>query len=191
MRRRPTESLQQLELDPADDARPIEAVLSSAQESVRLVDAVRRLPLIQREVVVLALEDMDYAEIAAVLGITEINVGRAPEPGSRQLAEIDGRTRMNALQDLDQMKQQWLAQSAAGPDVAALRERVAADNRSHRRTLVLVGLATLLIIALTFGYAWRSARCCCMVQLCVHDGVCRAGMAGGAVAVARHLAATR
>lgn len=65
---------------------------------------------------------------------------------------------MNALRDLDQMKQQWLAQSAAGPDVAALRERVAADNRSHRRTLVLVGLATLLIIALTFGYAWRSAR---------------------------------
>ena len=35
----------------------------------------RRLPLIQREVVVLALEDMDYAEIAAVLGISETNVG--------------------------------------------------------------------------------------------------------------------
>jgi RNA polymerase sigma-70 factor (ECF subfamily) len=50
-------------------------VLSAAQESARLVDAVRRLPLIQREVVVLALEDMDYGEIAAVLGITEINVG--------------------------------------------------------------------------------------------------------------------
>lgn len=65
---------------------------------------------------------------------------------------------MNALQDLNQMKQQWRAQSAPGPDVAALRERVAADNRSHRRTLVLVAVATLLIVALTFGYAWRSAR---------------------------------
>ena len=75
VRRKPVESLQQLELDPEDSARPIEMALSSAQESVRLVDAVRRLPLIQREVVVLALEDMDYAEIAAVLGISETNVG--------------------------------------------------------------------------------------------------------------------
>jgi hypothetical protein len=65
---------------------------------------------------------------------------------------------MNAPQDLDQMKQHWQAQSAAGPDVAALRKRVAADNRSHSRTLVLVGVATLLVLALTFGYAWRSAR---------------------------------
>ena len=75
VRRRPTESLQQLELDPADDARPVDQMLSAAQESARLVAAVRRLPLIQREVVVLALEDMDYAEIAAVLGISETNVG--------------------------------------------------------------------------------------------------------------------
>jgi RNA polymerase sigma-70 factor (ECF subfamily) len=75
VRRKPVESLQQLELDPEDGAHPIEMALSSAQESVRLVDAVRRLPLIQREVVVLALEDMDYAEIAAVLGISETNVG--------------------------------------------------------------------------------------------------------------------
>jgi hypothetical protein len=65
---------------------------------------------------------------------------------------------MNALQDLDQMKQQWQAQSAAGPDVAALRKRVAADNRSASRTTVLVAVATLLVLALTFGYAWRSAR---------------------------------
>jgi len=75
VRRKPVESLQQLELDPEDGAHPIEMALSSAQESARLVSAVRRLPLIQREVVVLALEDMDYAEIAAVLGISETNVG--------------------------------------------------------------------------------------------------------------------
>jgi RNA polymerase sigma-70 factor (ECF subfamily) len=75
VRRRPTESLQHLELDPEDESRPIEAVLGAVQESEQLVAAVRRLPLIQREVVVLALEDMDYAEIAAVLGISESNVG--------------------------------------------------------------------------------------------------------------------
>ncbi|MEO8316586.1 MAG: sigma-70 family RNA polymerase sigma factor, partial [Pseudomonadota bacterium] len=75
VRRRPAESLQQLELDPMDDARPIDALVGAAQESTQLLSAVRRLPLIQREVVVLALEDMDYGEIAAVLGITETNVG--------------------------------------------------------------------------------------------------------------------
>jgi len=53
----------------------VDAVVGEAQESAQLLAAVRRLPLIQREVVVLALEDMDYGEIAAVLGISETNVG--------------------------------------------------------------------------------------------------------------------
>jgi RNA polymerase sigma factor (sigma-70 family) len=75
VRRRPTDSLQQLELDPVDESRPIDTVVGAAQESAQLLAAVRRLPLIQREVVVLALEDMDYGEIAAVLGISETNVG--------------------------------------------------------------------------------------------------------------------
>lgn len=75
VRRRPTDSLQQLELDPVDESRPIDRVVGEAQESAQLLAAVRRLPLIQREVVVLALEDMDYGEIAAVLGISETNVG--------------------------------------------------------------------------------------------------------------------
>jgi RNA polymerase sigma-70 factor (ECF subfamily) len=74
-RRRPMASLQELELDPPDAATPIEARLHAQQDSARLMDAVRQLPLIQRQVVVLALEDMEYAEIAAVLGITENNVG--------------------------------------------------------------------------------------------------------------------
>jgi len=74
-RRRPVASLQELELDPEDGARSIESRLSEEQDSARLMTAVRRLPLIQRQVVVLALEDMDYAEIAAVLGISENNVG--------------------------------------------------------------------------------------------------------------------
>jgi RNA polymerase sigma-70 factor (ECF subfamily) len=74
-RRRPVSSLQDLELDPEDGARSIESSLSQQQDSARLMAAVRQLPLIQRQVVVLALEDMDYAEIGAVLGITENNVG--------------------------------------------------------------------------------------------------------------------
>jgi RNA polymerase sigma-70 factor (ECF subfamily) len=74
-RRRSMDSLQALELDPADDSRPVDQALSLAQDSARLADAVRRLPLIQRQVIVLALEDMEYQEIAAVLGISEGNVG--------------------------------------------------------------------------------------------------------------------
>jgi RNA polymerase sigma-70 factor (ECF subfamily) len=74
-RRRPMASLQELEVEPVDGGTSIETRLNQQQDSARLMEAVRRLPLIQRQVVVLALEDMDYAEIAQVLGITENNVG--------------------------------------------------------------------------------------------------------------------
>ena len=74
-RRRPMASLQELELDPPDSGAPLETRLNDQQDSARLTEAVRQLPLIQRQVVVLALEDMDYTEIAQVLGITENNVG--------------------------------------------------------------------------------------------------------------------
>ena len=63
-RRRPMASLQELELDPVDGQASIETRLNEQQDSARLMEAVRRLPLIQRQVVVLALEDMDYSEIA-------------------------------------------------------------------------------------------------------------------------------
>jgi len=74
-RRRPMASLQELELDPEDGTRSVESTLTQEQESARLMAAVRRLPLIQRQVVILALEDLDYAQIGEVLGITENNVG--------------------------------------------------------------------------------------------------------------------
>jgi len=74
-RRRPMASLQELELDPPDGNISIEASLHQQQDSARLTEAVRQLPLIQRQVVVLALEDMEDAEIAQVLGMTENNVG--------------------------------------------------------------------------------------------------------------------
>ena len=54
-RRRPMASLQELELDPEDGARSVESTLTQEQESARLMAAVRRLPLIQRQVVILAL----------------------------------------------------------------------------------------------------------------------------------------
>jgi RNA polymerase sigma factor (sigma-70 family) len=89
-RRRPMASLEELELDPPDGAKPVEARLNDQQDSARLMDAVRRLPLIQRQVVVLALEDMDYADIAQVLGITENNVGVRLNRARTMLRELMG-----------------------------------------------------------------------------------------------------
>ena len=58
------------------DGRPNpEQALSSERETQRLLDAVRRLPVIYRQVVTLTLEGMGYGEIADVLGISESNVG--------------------------------------------------------------------------------------------------------------------
>ena len=92
VRRRPAESLQQLELDPVDESRPIDAVVGAAQQSAQLLAAVRRLPLIQRQVVVLALEDMDYGEIAVVLGISETNVGVRLNRARASLRKLMGDT---------------------------------------------------------------------------------------------------
>lgn len=58
--------------DPAPDP---ESGLAQAQAAERLRGAIHRLPLIYRQVIMLALEDLGYAEIAEVLGITESNVG--------------------------------------------------------------------------------------------------------------------
>jgi hypothetical protein len=65
---------------------------------------------------------------------------------------------MTPLQDLDYMKQRWQAQATAGPDIAALRERVAADNRNHHRTVAFVAVATVAVVLVSFTLAWRSGR---------------------------------
>ena len=52
-----------------------EQALAKAQEGQRLLEAVRRLPLGYRQVVMLALEGFGYGETADVLGISESNVG--------------------------------------------------------------------------------------------------------------------
>jgi hypothetical protein len=65
---------------------------------------------------------------------------------------------MNALQELNDMKQRWQTQAAAGPDLAALRERVSADNRNHRRTLVVLAFATLGVLLVSLAHALGSTR---------------------------------
>lgn len=74
-RRRDTVSLDDAQIDPQDPRASSEATVAEEQERRRLVQAVRELPVIHREVLVLSLEGMDYGEIAAVVGISESNVG--------------------------------------------------------------------------------------------------------------------
>lgn len=58
------------------DPRPgPEQALVREQQGQRLMHAIRRLPLPLRQVVTLALEGMDYGEVAVILGISENNVG--------------------------------------------------------------------------------------------------------------------
>lgn len=52
-----------------------ETGLAREQTAARLRRAIHSLPLVYRQVITLALEDMGYAEIAEVLGISESNVG--------------------------------------------------------------------------------------------------------------------
>ncbi len=58
--------------DPAPDP---ETALVQEEGGKRLDAAVRALPILYREVVVLMLEGMEYGEIAEIMGITESNVG--------------------------------------------------------------------------------------------------------------------
>jgi RNA polymerase sigma-70 factor (ECF subfamily) len=61
--------------EPEDPNPSSEAVVFDEQQRRRLLQAIRGLPLIHREVIGLYLEGMDYKEIAAVIGISEVNVG--------------------------------------------------------------------------------------------------------------------
>jgi RNA polymerase sigma-70 factor (ECF subfamily) len=72
--RRPRE-IGAIENESSDPAPLVDAAIAERQESTRLADAVRRLPLPYRQVVVLVLEGLEYREIAEVLGISESNVG--------------------------------------------------------------------------------------------------------------------
>ncbi len=64
-----------IEKESVDPVPLVETAIAERQESMRVTEAVRRLPLPYRQVVVLVLEGLDYGEIADVLGISESNVG--------------------------------------------------------------------------------------------------------------------
>ena len=74
-KKRDTVSLDDAQIDPEDPHASSEAIVADEQERRRFVAAIRELPVIHREVLVLFLEGMDYAEIAGVVGISESNVG--------------------------------------------------------------------------------------------------------------------
>jgi len=63
---------------------------------------------------------------------------------------------VNATPDLGDLRQQWQRQSPPATDVAALRQRVAADSRTHRRTLFIVAIGTLLMLGYSLLRAARS-----------------------------------
>jgi RNA polymerase sigma factor (sigma-70 family) len=62
-------------LEPADPRPHPEDQAVTAHQHDRLRSAIRRLPLVYRQVVMLMLEELSHPEIAEVLGITESNVG--------------------------------------------------------------------------------------------------------------------
>lgn len=70
-RRKPTEPPTEVP-DPSPSP---EGRAHQTQQRLRLMGAVKSLPLPQRQVIMLALEDCSHAEIAEVLGITVNNVG--------------------------------------------------------------------------------------------------------------------
>jgi RNA polymerase sigma factor (sigma-70 family) len=75
-RQRPLVALEEEEeIDPRDPQPSAEHRLVQEQQGAMLLAAVRQLPLIYRQVIVLTLEGLSYKEIAQVLGIGEGNVG--------------------------------------------------------------------------------------------------------------------
>lgn len=74
-RRRPTVSLDEAPIEPADPRASPEVTASDEQQRRRLLQAIQGLPVIHKEVLVLFLEGMEYKEIAEVVGISETNVG--------------------------------------------------------------------------------------------------------------------
>jgi RNA polymerase sigma factor (sigma-70 family) len=73
-RKRPATPLPVDSIDLPDPGPDPEQKLVREQVGRRLTQAVRRLPVSLRQVVTLALEGIDYTEIAAILGIAENNV---------------------------------------------------------------------------------------------------------------------
>lgn len=89
-KRRHTVSLDDAEIELVDPKASSEAIVAEEQERRRFVRAIRGLPVIHREVLVLFLEGMNYGDIAAVVGISESNVGVRLNRARQKLKTILG-----------------------------------------------------------------------------------------------------
>lgn len=87
-RRRSLVALDEDDLNVVDPTPSAEDQLSEEQQGERLFAAVRRLPLIYRQVIMLTLEGLSYRDIALVLGIAESNVGARLTRARQQLKQI-------------------------------------------------------------------------------------------------------
>ena len=85
--RRPSTELE--EAAEVKDPRPNpEKGFSEDQQQAHLLQAIHRLPIGYRQVITLALEELSYAEIAEVLGITESTVGVRLNRSRQMLREM-------------------------------------------------------------------------------------------------------
>lgn len=74
----------------ADPAATPETLTAAGQLRNRLLQAVRELPIGNRQVILLLLEGMSHAEISEVLGITEGNVAVRATRARKELRELLG-----------------------------------------------------------------------------------------------------
>jgi RNA polymerase sigma-70 factor, ECF subfamily len=73
-RKRPTLPMNDEDVEAQPAADTLESTLSQEQRWNSLLRAVHGLPIIYRQVIVLALEGLEYTEIAEVLGVSDNNV---------------------------------------------------------------------------------------------------------------------
>ena len=84
-RRRQCISIEEMETEIRDASADTERAVAQGEQREQLLRAVRQLPAMYREVVVLMLEGFDYREIADVVGISESNVGVRLNRARRQI----------------------------------------------------------------------------------------------------------
>jgi RNA polymerase sigma factor (sigma-70 family) len=86
--RRQTVSLEGVGIEMPDPGAHAEERAVREQQRDLLLGAIRALPLIHREVVLLTLEGLDYREISDVVGISESNVGARLSRARQQLKHV-------------------------------------------------------------------------------------------------------
>jgi RNA polymerase sigma-70 factor (ECF subfamily) len=87
-KRRRTVSIEEAGIEIEDPGASSEEQIAREQQLERLLAAIRELPLIHREVLLLTLEGLDYREISEVVGISESNVGARLSRARQQLKQV-------------------------------------------------------------------------------------------------------